>query len=49
MWKDVPWSLIIDLLRFWGWVLIYLAVIKLLGLIVTEACGRWCRHCGKKV
>ena len=47
--KDIPWQEIITLLRFWGYVVIALGAFKLFGLMLTEVCGRFCRHCGKKV
>ena len=47
--KDIPWQEIIALLRFWGYVVLVLGFFKVCGLILTEACGRFCRHCGKKV
>lgn len=47
--KDIPWQDLFSILRFWGYVVLVLGLFKVLGLILTEVCNKFCRHCGKKV
>lgn len=47
--NGIPWDKIIDLLRFWGFVTVFICLMKTIGLVVTECFGKFCRHCGKKV
>jgi hypothetical protein len=47
--KDLPWGEIINLLRFFGYILLAKWVLEFCKFLIRETCGRYCKHCEKKI
>ena len=45
----IPWTQLIEVLRFALWIALWVNVIKLFQVIIVEVFSKHCRHCGKRV